>query len=313
VLEYDGATGALLRWYSYALSPNGLLNQMNVAAATRATFLPDQLGSIIASFDSTSGGLTKTGYQAYGTSPSVSTPFGYTGQRFDPENSFYYYRARNYSTAYGRFLQTDPSGAPSDARGGYSSKANLYVYALNDPLNRIDATGMASDSNGYGGYSTGTIIGAAFLGIAAVVGAVALAPELAAIGAAEAAVEVGADVAATAAEEAAPAIGDILSGFHPDTLIHLTPDAEASFVSGVNPGTYFARLGDVSEMTVPEYQANVVGGAAAAGPTQSVSGFITATPGATGGFSEAGIFNNAGLMEYTNSLLFPHSGYVPLP
>ena len=187
VLEYDGATGALLRWYSYALSPNGLLNQMNVAAATRATFLPDQLGSIIAAFDSSSGGLTKTGYQAYGTSASVSTPFGYTGQRFDPENTFYYYRARNYSTAYGRFLQTDPSGAPSDARGGYSSKANLYVYALNDPLNRIDATGMASDSNGYGGYSTGTIIGAAFLGIAAVAAVVVAGPELAAVGAAEAA------------------------------------------------------------------------------------------------------------------------------
>jgi len=81
----------------------------------------------------------------------------------------------------------------------------------------------------------------------------------------------------------------------------------------VNPGTYFARLGDVSEMTVPEYQANVVGGAAAAGPTQSVSGFITAVPGAPGGFTQAGIFNNAGVMEYTNSLLFPHSGYVPLP
>jgi hypothetical protein len=89
-------------------------------------------------------------------------------------------------------------------RGGYSSKANLYVYALNDPLNRIDPFGMASDSSGYGGYSTGTIIGAAFLGIAAVVGAVALAPELAAVGAlevgAEAAAEVGAEAAAEGAE-----------------------------------------------------------------------------------------------------------------
>ena len=60
------------------------------------------------------------------------------------------------------------------------------------------------------------------------------------------------------------------------SLIHLTPDVEADFASGVTPGTFFARLGDVSEMTVPEYQVNVVGRTAAAGPTQSVSGFVTA-------------------------------------
>jgi RHS repeat-associated protein len=127
---------------------------MNVAAATRATFLPDQLGSVIAAFDSTSGGLTKTGYQAYGTSPSVSTPFGYTGQRFDPENTFYYYRARNYSTAYGRFLQTDPSGAPSDASGGYAAKANLYTYVLNDPLNNVDPQGLYTFQLGITGGGT---------------------------------------------------------------------------------------------------------------------------------------------------------------
>jgi len=111
----------------------------------------------------------------------------------------------------------------------------------------------------------------------------------------------------------ASTIGDILSGYHPDTLIHLTPDAEASFSAGVHPETFFARLGDVSRFTVLQYQTNVVGGAAAAGPTQSVSGFVVAIPGSPGAFTSAGIFNNAGVTEYINNVLFSPSAYVALP
>jgi YD repeat-containing protein len=55
VLEYDGTSGAIQRWYAYALGPNDVLNQMNVSAGTRATLLPDILGSIVGSQDSSSG------------------------------------------------------------------------------------------------------------------------------------------------------------------------------------------------------------------------------------------------------------------
>ena len=41
VLEYDGATGAVLRWYGYGAGPNDALNQMNVAANTRAGATPN--------------------------------------------------------------------------------------------------------------------------------------------------------------------------------------------------------------------------------------------------------------------------------
>ena len=51
VLEYDGASGAIQRWYAYALGPNDVLNQMNVVAGTRTTLVPDILGSIIGSQD----------------------------------------------------------------------------------------------------------------------------------------------------------------------------------------------------------------------------------------------------------------------
>ena len=133
VLEYDGASGAIQRWYAYGLGPNDVLNRMEVGAATRTTFVPDLLGSVVATLASASGTLSKIGYLPYG-SGSVSAPFGFTGQRVDSESGLYYYRARHYSAALGRFLQTDPSG--------YDAGPHLYLYALNDPLNRIDLFGL---------------------------------------------------------------------------------------------------------------------------------------------------------------------------
>jgi RHS repeat-associated protein len=137
VLEYDGASGAIQRWYAYGLGSNDLLNQMNVVAATRATLVPDIQGSVIASIDSSSGALSKIGYLPYGKSAAAPAPFGYTGQRIDPEtNGLYYYRARHYMPAWGRFMQPDPIG--------YQGGANLYAYVGNDPLNAIDMNGLWS-------------------------------------------------------------------------------------------------------------------------------------------------------------------------
>ncbi|MDB5481562.1 MAG: hypothetical protein JWO83_2615 [Caulobacteraceae bacterium] len=118
VLEYYGTGGALQAWYAFGPGPDAVLNRMNVAASSRQTMIPDIQGSIIGTLDS-GGTLAKAGVQPYGENPTVTTgSFRYTGRRIDPETAgsvsqpsgLYYYRARMYSPAWGRFLQPDPIG-----------------------------------------------------------------------------------------------------------------------------------------------------------------------------------------------------------
>jgi uncharacterized protein RhaS with RHS repeats len=48
----------------------------------------------------------------------------------------YYYRARHYSPAWGRFLQADPIG--------YNGGSHPYAYVANDHLNATDPLGLYS-------------------------------------------------------------------------------------------------------------------------------------------------------------------------
>ncbi|MBQ9985817.1 MAG: hypothetical protein IJP38_05870 [Oscillospiraceae bacterium] len=75
-------------------------------------------------------------YDAYGNQQTETTtdinPFRYCGEYYDEETGFIYLRARYYDPTIGRFTTEDP------IRDGL----NWYVYCENNPVNRIDPSGL---------------------------------------------------------------------------------------------------------------------------------------------------------------------------
>ncbi|NMG68150.1 hypothetical protein GPA19_24785, partial [Azoarcus indigens] len=122
---------------------------------TNKTWLyADQLGSVVGAANSAG---TSTAIYSYGPfgEPNVTTGvrFRYTGQQYLGGLNLYYYKARFYSPALGRFLQTDPIGTRDDL--------NPYAYVGNNPINRIDPLGLnavegSQLSGGVGGLPWGS-------------------------------------------------------------------------------------------------------------------------------------------------------------
>lgn len=80
-------------------------------------------------------------YKAYGvtryTWGTTPTTYRYTGQRQESTIGLYYYNARWYDPALGRFVQPDTI-VPSP---GNPQSLNRYSYGLNNPVKYVDPTG----------------------------------------------------------------------------------------------------------------------------------------------------------------------------
>ncbi|MCD4825462.1 MAG: hypothetical protein K8S55_12765 [Phycisphaerae bacterium] len=146
ILEYtDSGSGAELA-YRYLHGP--VIDQVLAAEGSNGEVLwalTDHQGSVRDLINSAGTVANHITYDSFGnitaeSDAAVDFRFSYTGRELDAATGLFYYRARYYDAAAGRFISEDP--ASFDA-----GDMNLYRYVTNNPMTLTDPSGLC----GFGG------------------------------------------------------------------------------------------------------------------------------------------------------------------
>lgn len=136
VLELDGA-GATTARYTHGSQLDQPLSMER--GGTDYYYHHDYLGSITLVTDTVGAVANAYDYDSFGNflqrTESVESPYAFTAREFDEESGLYFYRARHYDPAHGRFVSEDPVGFAG-------RDVNLYRYVWNDPSNHTDPSGL---------------------------------------------------------------------------------------------------------------------------------------------------------------------------
>jgi RHS repeat-associated protein len=136
LIEETNSAGTAVARYTQGLNIDEPLAMLR--GSTTSYYSADGLGSVT-SLTNTSGANAQTyTYDSFGnltaSSGSLTNSFRYTAREFDAETGLYFYRARYYDPASGRFISQDPI----EFNGGN----NFYAYVKNGATNLIDPKGL---------------------------------------------------------------------------------------------------------------------------------------------------------------------------
>ena len=136
LVEETSSSGAVVARYADTQNIDEPLAMLRSSATSY--YHADGLGSIT-SLSNASGVLSQTYvYDSYGkeiaSSGNVTNPFQDIGREFDTETGLYFYRARYFDPATGRFLTEDPLGFGAN-------DLDFYRYAYDSPANFTDPFG----------------------------------------------------------------------------------------------------------------------------------------------------------------------------
>jgi RHS repeat-associated protein len=137
LIETLNSSGAVVARYTQTQSIDEPLAEVGPGGTNY--YEADGLGSITSLISSAGSVANSYTYDSFGNltalTGSLSNPLRYTGREFDTATSLYFYRARYYDPATGRFISEDPIGFSGDG-------TNFYIYVDNDPVILIDPLGL---------------------------------------------------------------------------------------------------------------------------------------------------------------------------
>ena len=135
--DFD-ATGSVLARYLFGTRTDEIIARWRPTEGT-AWYLTDHLGSIRNIANSVGQNINTILYDSFGNVLSESNPlvgdrFKFTGREYDSQTGLYYYRARFFDPATGRFTSQDPMHFAAE-------DLNLYRYGFNSPHSGTDPSG----------------------------------------------------------------------------------------------------------------------------------------------------------------------------
>lgn len=135
--EWTGSTSTMVKYYYHGAKRVA----MRVGASTWYFLLTDHLSSTAITATSAGSKSAELRYKAWGenrySSGTTPTTYRFTGQREESTIGLYFYNARWYDAALGRFVQADTI-VPEP---GNPQSLNRYSYTLNNPVRYTDPSG----------------------------------------------------------------------------------------------------------------------------------------------------------------------------